>query len=36
MWSQLATFSVNGYGDGTLTITASGRAFVMVDRHVVR
>ncbi len=32
----IATFAVNGYGDGTLTVTASARQYVIVDWHVVR
>lgn len=34
--SQTATFAVNAFGDGTLTITSSGAQYVMNDWHVVK
>ncbi len=34
--TQIATFNVNTFGDGALTITSSGAQFVMNDWHVVR
>jgi hypothetical protein len=34
--TQIATFNVDTFGDGTLTITASGMQFVIDDWHVVK
>ena len=34
--TQIATFSVNAYGNGTVTVTASGVQYVMNDWHVVK
>lgn len=34
--STVATFSVNGLGDGTLTVTATGATYEMDDWHVVK
>ncbi|MGR4065970.1 MAG: hypothetical protein ACLQPV_11055 [Vulcanimicrobiaceae bacterium] len=34
--SPVATFSVDAFGDGTLTIASSGKQFVITDWHVVR
>ena len=34
--TQIATFSVDAFGDGTLTITSSGAQFVINDWHVVK
>jgi hypothetical protein len=34
--SQVATFAVDCFGDGTLTVTASGAQFVIDDWHVVK
>lgn len=34
--SQIATFAVNAFGDGTLTVTSSGAQYVMSDWHVVK
>jgi hypothetical protein len=34
--SQIATFSVDAFGDGTLTITASGTQYVIDDWHCVK
>jgi hypothetical protein len=34
--SQIATFAVDCFGDGTLTITASGSQYVIDDWHVVK
>lgn len=34
--TQIATFNVNTFGDGTLTITSSGVQYVIDDWHVVR
>jgi hypothetical protein len=34
--TQIATFAVDAYGDGTLTITATGAQYVMTDWHVTR
>ncbi len=33
--TQISILAVNGYGDGTLTVTATGRQFAVVDWHVV-
>ncbi|MGH7754814.1 MAG: hypothetical protein ACREM8_00820 [Vulcanimicrobiaceae bacterium] len=33
--TQIATFSVDAFGDGTLTVTSSGASYVIVDWHVV-
>ncbi|HEV7179387.1 MAG TPA: hypothetical protein VGN11_05920, partial [Candidatus Baltobacteraceae bacterium] len=33
---QIATFNVNTFGDGTLTVTASGAQYVMTDWHVIK
>ncbi len=33
---QVATFNVNAFGDGTLTMTSSGAQFVIIDWHVIR
>jgi len=34
--TQIATFNVNAFGDGTLTITSSGAQYVLTDWHVVK
>jgi hypothetical protein len=34
--TQIATFAVDAYGDGTLTVSSSGAEYVIVDWHVVR
>jgi len=34
--TQIATFAVDAFGDGTLTVTASGAQYVITDWHVVR
>ncbi len=34
--TQIATFAVNTFGDGTLTVTSSGAQYVMSDWHVVK
>ena len=34
--SQFATFSVDAFGDGTLTVTSSGAQYVITDWHVVK
>ncbi|HVS45127.1 MAG TPA: hypothetical protein VMS32_00485 [Verrucomicrobiae bacterium] len=34
--TQISTFNVDAYGDGTLTITASGTQYVIDDWHVVK
>lgn len=34
--AQVATFAVNAFGDGTLTVTSSGTQYVMSDWHVVK
>jgi len=34
--STVATFNVNAFGDGVLTVTATGKQFVINDWHVVR
>lgn len=34
--AQIATFAVNAFGDGTLTVTSSGAQYVMSDWHVVK
>ena len=34
--TQIATFSVNAFGDGTLTLTSGGTQYVMTDWHVVK
>ncbi len=34
--TQIATFAVNAFGDGTLTVTSSGTQYVMNDWHVVK
>lgn len=34
--TQIATFSVDAFGDGTLTVTASGAQYVLTDWHVVK
>jgi hypothetical protein len=34
--TQIATFAVDAFGDGTLTVTASGSQYVITDWHVVR
>ncbi len=34
--TQIATFNVNTFGDGTLTITSSGAQYVMTDWHVIK
>jgi len=33
--AQIATFSVDAFGDGSLTITASGKQFAIIDFYVV-
>lgn len=33
---QIATFSVNAFGDGTLTVASSGTQYAMTDWHVVK
>ena len=34
--AQLATFAVDAFGDGTLTVTSSGAQYVISDWHVVK
>jgi len=34
--TQIATFSVDTFGDGTLTVTSSGTTYTMNDWHVVK
>jgi len=34
--TQVATFNVDAFGDGTLTMTSSGAQYVLTDWHVVR
>jgi hypothetical protein len=34
--TQISSFSVNAFGDGTLTITSSGTQYVMSDWHVIK
>jgi len=34
--TQLATFAVDAFGDGTLTVTATGAEYIITDWHVVR
>ncbi len=34
--TQIATFAVDTFGDGTLTVTSSGAQYVMSDWHVVK
>ncbi len=34
--TQIATFDVNTFGDGTLTMTSNGKQFVMNDWHVTK
>lgn len=34
--TQIATFAVDTFGDGTLTVTSSGTQFVITDWHVVK
>lgn len=34
--TQIATFNVDAFGDGTLTVTASGDQFVITDWHVIK
>lgn len=34
--AQIATFAVDAFGDGTLTVTSSGAQFVITDWHVVK
>ena len=34
--TQVATFSVDAFGDGTLTVTSSGAQYVITDWHVVK
>jgi len=34
--AQIATFSVDAFGDGTLTVTSSGAQYVINDWHVVK
>lgn len=34
--TQIATFAVDAFGDGTLTVTSSGAQYVMSDWHVVK
>jgi hypothetical protein len=34
--TQIATFAVDAFGDGTLTVTASGTQYAITDWHVVR
>jgi hypothetical protein len=34
--AQVATFSVDAFGDGTLTISSSGTQYVITDWHVVK
>ena len=34
--TQIATFSVDAFGDGTLTVTKTGAQFVITDWHVVK
>ncbi len=34
--TQISTFGVNAFGDGTLTVTAIGAQFIITDWHVIR
>lgn len=34
--TQLSTFAVDAFGDGTLTVTSSGKQYVMTDWHVIK
>ncbi|MBV8637911.1 MAG: hypothetical protein JO322_07470 [Candidatus Eremiobacteraeota bacterium] len=34
--TQISTFAVDAFGDGTLTVTSSGAQYVMSDWHVVK
>jgi hypothetical protein len=34
--TQVSTFNVNAFGDGTLTVTSSGAQYVVTDWHVVK
>ncbi len=34
--AQIATFNVDAFGDGTLTVTPSGAQYVMTDWHVIK
>ena len=34
--TQVATFNVDAFGDGTLTMSAGGSQYVIVDWHVVK
>ena len=34
--TQIATFAVDAFGDGTVTVTSSGAQYVMSDWHVVK
>ncbi|HZT14173.1 MAG TPA: hypothetical protein VFA29_15340, partial [Candidatus Baltobacteraceae bacterium] len=34
--TQLATFALNEFGDGTLNVIASGNTYTIVDWHVVK
>ena len=34
--TQIATFAVDAFGDGTLTVTSSGGQYVMNDWHVIK
>jgi hypothetical protein len=34
--TQIASFSVDAFGDGLLTVTSSGKQYVITDWHVVR
>jgi hypothetical protein len=34
--TQVATFAVNSFGDGTLAVTKTGAQYVITDWHVIR
>ena len=34
--SQIASFTTDAFGDGILTVTASGKQYVIADWHVIR
>ena len=36
MGTEISTFAVDAFGDGTVTVTSSGMQYVMNDWHVVK